>query len=90
MSYVYGISNASTGYQAQSSQEELIARTTTDKDEQVRIAKGSTSNRVLLALAANRRLEPDATQELFSRNIDTVTRRLERLGYESSFFNSIF
>lgn len=89
MSYLSAVGSAGF-YRPQGRTEDLIARTTQDKEEQVRIATGSTSKSVLLNLAVNRRLEPEAAEALFDRNIDGVTKRLERLGYEQSFINKIF
>ena len=60
----------------------LIARTTSSKEEQVRIAENSNSRLVLLNLVLNENLESDAVEELFKRKLSYVTERLESLGFK--------
>ena len=63
-------------------QEALVARTTHDKTEQVRIAENSKERLVLLNLALNENINEEAVEKLFDRDLDYVDRRLESLGYE--------
>jgi len=72
-------------------EEALIARTVEDKDKQIRIAQNSDQRLVLLNLALNPNLEQEAVQELFSRDLDYLTTRLESLGYKKEgFFSGLF
>jgi len=75
------------GYRTSPIQEEaLIARTTHDSREQIRIAKNSGERLVLMNLAMNKSLHKDTVQELYSRDRKDVTRRLDSLGYKKEWF----
>lgn len=80
------------GYQSSRVREEvLIARTSDDAAEQVRIAKNSTDKRVLLALSVNRDLTADAVNELYDRDIPYLEKRLNALGYrDKSWLERLF
>ena len=68
-------------------EEALVARTTQDASEQLRIAKNSDHRLVLLNLALNKNLVDETVQELYNRDIDYLSRRLKNLGYrEKNFF----
>ena len=63
-------------------EEALVARTTQDASEQLRIAKNSDHRLVLLNLALNKNLVDETVQELYNRDIDYLSRRLNNLGYK--------
>ena len=67
--------------QSRDSEEVLVARSTDNPDEQLRIAKNSKDRRILRALVINENIEDKTVQELFKRDIPEITRSLERLGF---------
>lgn len=62
------------------------AQTTQSIERQLNIAKNSENKMLLKRLAANRSLDNEVVQTLYSRDISSVTTTLNDLGYEKENF----
>lgn len=60
----------------------MNAQTTNNVQRQLNIAKNSENKQILNRLAANRSLDNEVVQALYSRDIKSVTTTLNDLGYE--------
>ena len=86
MSYVNGLGAIRAYGASRVTEEALVARNTQSTEEQVRIAENSSDRLTLLNLALNKELSEEAVKALYDRDLDYVSSRLEKLGYEKKNF----